>query len=77
MKTVHIKAESFFDLLKTHGANMWDLFAQMIDGEEKQLLFFNEKEEVIAHYVLPKTKEELDEDVVKFKADLAGKLGLN
>ena len=36
MKTIHIQAKEFFELLKLKDQSMWDIFAQMIDGEEKE-----------------------------------------
>ena len=37
MKTIHIQAKEFFELLKLKDQSMWDIFAQMIDGEEKEI----------------------------------------
>ncbi|HUH35584.1 MAG TPA: hypothetical protein VL022_07120 [Moheibacter sp.] len=66
MQTVEINADAFFNLLKSHGVSMWDLFEKMIDGEERQLLFLNSEEKVIAHYVLPVTIELLRADKEHF-----------
>lgn len=74
MKIVEIKADAFFDLLKIHGASMWDLFEKMIDGEEKQLIFLNSEEQVIAHYVLPSTLEVLKQDKELFHDSLYAQL---
>ena len=43
MKTIHIQAKEFFELLKLKDQSMWDIFAQMIDGEEKEILFLDEE----------------------------------
>ncbi|MDD3772897.1 MAG: hypothetical protein PHC38_09615 [Weeksellaceae bacterium] len=77
MKIIQIKAEDFFEMLKTHGVSMWDLFKNMIDGEEKQLVFLNEKNEVVAFYQLPKTEEELTEDFEVFKESIKTKINQN
>lgn len=54
MKTIQIKADQFFEMLKNNGVSMWDLFRNLIDGDEKQLLFLDKDEKVIAEYILPK-----------------------
>lgn len=74
MKTVQIKANDFFDLLKSRDTSMWSVFAQMIDGEKKELVFLNEKEEVLFSYQLPTTKEQLDKDQQQFSKEYAKKL---
>ncbi len=53
---------------------MWSVFAQMIDGEKKELVFLNEKEEVLFSYELPTTKEQLDKDQQQFSKEYAKKL---
>lgn len=40
MKIIQIKASQFFELLKSRDTSMWEIFAQMIDGEEKRTYFF-------------------------------------
>ncbi len=77
MKTIQIKADDFFDMLKNHGVSMWDVFRNMIDGEEKKLLFLDKNEKVIADYILPETVEELNEDLEVFKKSLVEKSKLN
>lgn len=74
MKTVEIQADSFFNLLKSKEVSMWQLFGEMIDGEEKQLLFIGPEEKIIASYVLPATREQLEKDVETFQEDLLAKL---
>lgn len=77
MKTIQIKADQFFEMLKNNGVSMWDLFRNLIDGEEKQLLFLDKDEKIIAEYILPKTVEELDEDLETFKRTISSKVNLN
>lgn len=77
MKTIQIKADDFFDMLKNHGVSMWDVFRNMIDGEEKKLLFLDKNEKVIADYILPETVEELNRDLEVFKKSLVEKAKLN
>lgn len=77
MKTIQIKADQFFEMLKDNGVSMWDLFRNLIDGDEKQLLFLDKDEKVIAEYILPKTVEELDEDLETFKKTISSKVNLN
>jgi len=74
MKTVQIKADAFFEMLKLNGASMWDLFEKMIDGEEKQLFFTNDQNQIVATYILPKTKQELEKDQQIFKDSLIKQL---
>ena len=62
MKTIQIKAQDFFDLLKLQDVSMWDIFAQMIDGEEKEIIFLDDKEEVLFNYTLPSTLEKMQSD---------------
>ncbi|MBW7870006.1 MAG: hypothetical protein H3C39_02975 [Flavobacteriia bacterium] len=77
MKTIQIKADQFFEMLKNNGVSMWDLFRNMIDGDEKQLLFLDKDEKIIAEYILPKTVEELDDDLETFKKTISSKVNLN
>lgn len=77
MKIIQIKADQFFEMLKNNGVSMWDLFRNMIDGEEKQLLFLDKDEKIIAEYILPKTVEELDNDLETFKKTISSKVNLN
>lgn len=62
MKNIQIKATPFFELLKIKDQSMWDLFAQMIDGEEKELIFLGEEGQVLFSYILPASLEKLQED---------------
>ncbi|MPS73015.1 MAG: hypothetical protein E2590_07650 [Chryseobacterium sp.] len=78
MKNITIKANDFFELLKLKDQSMWDIFAQMIDGEEKEIVFLNDDKEYIFHYILPKSVEKLHEDKELFAKEYAEKLsGLN
>ena len=78
MKNITIKANDFFELLKLKGESMWDIFAQMIDGEEKEIGVTDEHDQYIFHYTLPKTLEKLQEDKALFAKEYADKLsGLN
>lgn len=74
MKKITIKANDFFELLKLKGESMWDIFAQLIDGEEKEITFVNDKEEYIFHYVLPTTVEKMKEDQILFSKEYADKI---
>ncbi|MFC4164217.1 hypothetical protein ACFOWU_11150 [Epilithonimonas zeae] len=78
MKNITIKANDFFELLKLKDQSMWDIFAQMIDGEEKEIGFTDEHDQYIFHYILPKTLEKLQEDKALFAKEYVEKLsGLN
>lgn len=78
MKNITIKANDFFELLKLKDQSMWDIFAQMIDGEEKEIVFLNDDNEYIFHYILPTTVEKLQADKELFAKEYADKLsGLN
>jgi len=74
MKKITIKANDFFELLKLNGESMWDIFAQIIDGEEKEITFVNDQDEYLFHYILPTTKEKLLEDKEIFSKEYADKL---
>lgn len=74
MKTIQIKAAQFFELLKMKDCSMWEIFAQMIDGEEKEMIFLDEDEKILFTYILPLTIEKLDEDRTQFSKEYADKL---
>lgn len=74
MKTIEIKAKEFFELLKLKDTSMWEIFAQMIDGEEKELLFLDEKKKILFAYTLPKNKEQLKTDQATFSKEYAEKI---
>lgn len=78
MKNIQIKASSFFELLKMKDTSMWEIFAQMIDKEEKEIIFLDDEEKVLFTYLLPNNLEKLEEDRKKFSEVYAEKLsGLN
>jgi len=62
MKTIQIKAKDFFGLLKERDTSMWEVFSQMINGEEKEMIFLDEEDKILFNYILPKTQEKLQED---------------
>ena len=74
MKNIQIKAIPFFELLKIKDQSMWDLFAQMIDGEEKELIFLGEEGQVLFSYILPASLEKLQEDKTLFAQQYADKI---
>lgn len=78
MKIIQIKASQFFKLLKMKDTSMWEIFAQMIDGEEKELIFLDDEEKILFNYILPKNLEQLNKDREQFAKEYAEKLsGLN
>lgn len=62
MKKIEIKAEQFFELLRLKDTPMWEIFSQMIDGEEKEIIFLDNENKVLFNYILPTTKEKLEEE---------------
>lgn len=74
MQTITIQTKPFFDLLKRDNISMWSLFEQMIDGSEKMLVFTDEQEQVLMHYILPSTTEQLKQDQSTFTTLFAEKL---
>lgn len=74
MKNIQIKASQFFDLLKMKDTSMWEVFAQMIDGEEKEIIFLDDDDKLLFNYILPSTIERLNEDRQQFAKEYADKL---
>ncbi|HTO15502.1 MAG TPA: hypothetical protein VLZ83_07010 [Edaphocola sp.] len=75
MKTIQIKTKSFFELLKDKNYSMWQLFEQMINEEEEQMIIFiDEDEKEIAHYLLPKNVKQLENDQKVFSGYFKEKL---
>ena len=74
MKNIQITASLFFDLLKTRDTSMWEIFSQMIDGEEKEIVFMDDDGKVLFNYILPATQEKLEKDQKKFAKEYAEKL---
>ena len=78
MKTIQIKATQFFELLKMKDTPMWEIFAQMIDGEEKELIFLDDEEKVLFKYILPTNTDQLNKDREEFSKEYSEKIsGLN
>lgn len=77
MKCIQIKAKDFFDLLKQRDTSMWEVFSQMIDGEEKQIVFLNEDGTPLFDYKLPTTVELLKKDQKIFAKEYAEKIAQN
>ena len=74
MKTIQIKANDFFELIKLKDTSMWEIFSLMIDGEEKEILFLNEEEKVLFSYILPNNLEKLEKDRKTFAKEYADKM---
>ena len=78
MKIIQIKASQFFEILKSRDTSMWEIFAQMIDGEEKELIFLDDEEKILFNYILPINLDQLNKDREEFAKEYAEKLsGLN
>jgi len=74
MQKIEIKADQFFELLKLKDTSMWEIFAQMIDGNEKEIIFLDHEDKILFNYVLPSTKDKMDEDRKEFSKQFADKL---
>ena len=74
MKTIQIKAHDFFDFLKMKDVSMWNIFAQMIKSKEKEIIFLDEKDEVLFNYTLPSNLEKMQEDKKIFVDEFSQKL---
>ena len=74
MKIIQIKANDFFELIKLKDTSMWEIFSQMIDGEEKEIIFLGEEEKVLFSYILPQNLEKLEEDRKTFAKEYADKM---
>jgi hypothetical protein len=74
MQKIEIKADQFFELLKLKDTSMWDIFAQMIDGNEKEIIFLDHEDKILFNYVLPSEKEKMEEDRKVFSKQFADKL---
>lgn len=78
MKNIQIKASSFFELLKLKDTSMWEIFAQMIDGDSKEIIFLDDEEKVLFTYILPDNLAQIEEDRKEFAKEYSEKLsGLN
>lgn len=76
MKKIEIKADDFFELLRLKDVSMWEIFLQMIDGEEKEIIFIDREEKVLFNYILPADKEKLEEDRKEFSKQFSEKLSI-
>ncbi|RXM53651.1 MULTISPECIES: hypothetical protein [unclassified Chryseobacterium] len=75
MQRIEIKAEAFFELLKLKDTSMWAIFSQMIDGNEKEIIFLDNEDKILFNYILPTNAEKLEEDRKEFSKQFAEKLG--
>lgn len=74
MQKIEIKADQFFELLKLKDTSMWEIFAQMIDGNEKEIIFLDNEDKILFNYILPSEKEKMEEDRKEFSKQFADKL---
>lgn len=74
MKRIHIKAKPFFDLLKTKNQSMWEMFAQLVNGKEQEIIFLDEEEKVLFNFILPKTTQELVSTQKEFSEEFKRKI---
>lgn len=77
MKKIHIQSEAFFELLKSKNLSMWDVFAQMIQNQEQEIIFLNDKQEVLFNYILPDNLEKLKQDQKTFSEEFKLKIFQN
>ncbi len=71
MQRIEILAKPFFEKIKQFDLSMWDMMEQMIDGEEKEIIFLDENNKMMMRYVLPISKDRLKQDQAEFTAMLA------
>ena len=62
MKKIQIKTKDFFELLKIKETSMWDIFTQMIDNEEIEIIFLDNDNNILFNYILPINIEKLQSD---------------
>jgi len=74
MQSIEIKAEGFFELLKLKDTSMWEIFAQMIDGNEKEIIFLDNEDKILFSYRLPADQEKLEQDRKEFSKEFADKM---
>jgi hypothetical protein len=74
MQKIEIKADQFFELLKLKDTSMWEIFTQMIDGNEKEIIFLDNEDRILFNYILPLNQEKLEEDRKEFSKQFADKL---
>lgn len=74
MKSIEIKTQAFFELLKHRGMSMWCIFSELL-GEEEQLIIFKDEEgKELTRYLLPTSQERLEEDRKLFSEQFKKKL---
>lgn len=56
---------------------MWEIFSQIIDGEEKEIIFLDDEEKILFNYILPTTLDKLKEDQKVFAKEYADKIAQN
>ena len=56
---------------------MWEIFTQMIDGEEREIIFLDDEEKILFNYILPTTLDKLKEDQKVFAKEYADKIAQN
>lgn len=74
MRRIEIQAKPFFEKIKGHNLSMWDMMAQMIGQDEKEIIFLDENGKLIFRYILPNTLEQLKKDQKEFAQILAEKI---
>lgn len=75
IKTIEIKAAGFFELIRSRDVSMWQMFEEMVNEAEEQLvIFLDENDKELAHYILPTNLEQLREDQKLFAASFKEKL---
>lgn len=67
IKTIEIKANDFFEKIGLYNVSMWDVLSNMMNPEEEQLIIFLDQDnKEIAHYLLPTSEEQLQRDKKHF-----------
>ncbi|GEN65494.1 MULTISPECIES: hypothetical protein [Chryseobacterium] len=74
MQKIEIQAEQFFELLRLKDTSMWAIFSQMMDGNEKEIIFLDNDHKILFNYILPSTPEKLEEDRIEFSKQFSEKL---
>ena len=74
MKKIQIKTKDFFELLKIKETSMWDIFTQMIDNEEKEIIFLDNDNNILFNYILPNNIEKLQSDKKIFNENFSLKI---
>jgi predicted CopG family antitoxin len=74
MKKIEIQTDAFFELLKSKNLSMWDIFAQMLQNEEQEIIFINPEQQVLFNYILPNNLEKLKEDQNRFSEEFKNKI---